>query len=71
MMRLSSCFCLAAASGVMTYVSLVEVLHESMAKFEEGYELSAHENVGDNGADVKARGSRHLSRNASSLTNSS
>jgi len=53
MMRLSSCFCLAAASGVMTYVSLVEVLHESMAKFEEGYELSAHENVDDNGAEMK------------------
>jgi len=44
MLRLSSCFCLAAASGVMAYVSLVEVLHESMANFEEGYRMRAEEN---------------------------
>lgn len=43
MMRLSSCFCLAAASGVMAYVSLVEVLHESFEKFGEGYEKLHHE----------------------------
>merc|ERR1712157_470324 len=34
-LRLVSCFCLATASGVMGYVSLVEVLHESIANYEE------------------------------------
>ena len=36
-MRLASCFCLAAASGVMCYVSLVEVFHESQSNFEAGF----------------------------------
>lgn len=34
-LRLSSCFCLATASGVMAYVSLVEVFGESRENFTE------------------------------------
>ena len=37
-LRLSSCFCLATASGVMAYVSLVEVFGESRANFTESLE---------------------------------
>ena len=48
MLRLASCFCLASASGVMAYVSLYEVLGESVANFEEGlmkkYEEGRHVN---------------------------
>ena len=36
MMRLASCFCLASASGVMAYVSLAEVLGESIENFKHG-----------------------------------
>ena len=36
-MRLTSCFCLASASGVMAFVSLVEVFHEAKEHFEEVY----------------------------------
>jgi len=39
-MRLASCFCLATASGVMAYVSLVEVFGEAKANFEESYPYS-------------------------------
>ena len=42
-LRLSSCFCLATASGVMAYVSLVEVFGESRANFTE----SLHETKGE------------------------
>lgn len=34
-MRQTSCFCLASASGVMAFVSLVEVFHEAKSHFEE------------------------------------
>ena len=48
MLRLASCFCLASASGVMAFVSLYEVLGESVANFEEGlmkkYEDGRHVN---------------------------
>ena len=36
-MRLASCFCLATASGVMAYVSLVEVFGEAKENFEHSF----------------------------------
>ena len=33
---MASCFCLASASGVMAYVSLAEVLGESIENFKHG-----------------------------------
>ena len=36
-MRLASCFCLSTASGVMAYVSLVEVFGEAKLNFEESF----------------------------------
>lgn len=36
-MRQTSCFCLASASGVMAFVSLVEVFHEAKSHFDEIY----------------------------------
>ena len=36
-LRLASCFCLACAAGVMTYVSLVEVFGESRTNFGESF----------------------------------
>ena len=36
-LRIPTCFCLATASGVMTYVSLVEVFGESKENFIEGF----------------------------------
>ena len=37
-LRLASCFCLATASGVMAYVSLVEVFGEAQDNFSEAFE---------------------------------
>jgi len=43
MMRMASCFCLASASGVMAYVSLAEVMGESIENFKHG--LAAEEKI--------------------------
>ena len=37
-MRLASCFCLATASGVMTYIALVRVLGEAQENFEKAFD---------------------------------
>ena len=42
-LRLSSCFCLATASGVMAYVSLVEVFAESKENFTDGLRSTYNE----------------------------
>ena len=43
-LRLASCFCLACAAGVMTYVSLVEVFGESRTNFGESFHAECFEN---------------------------
>lgn len=42
-LRLASCFCLACAAGVMTYVSLVEVFGESRTNFGESFHAECFE----------------------------
>jgi zinc transporter ZupT len=43
-LRLASCFCLACAAGVMTYVSLVEVFGESRTNFGESFHAECSDN---------------------------
>lgn len=44
-LRQCSCFCLASASGVMAYVSLVEVFQEGKASFKDAFDIMAKEHV--------------------------
>ena len=44
-LRQGSCFCLASASGVMAYVSLVEVFQEGKASFKDAFDIMAKEHV--------------------------
>ena len=48
-LRQCSCFCLASASGVMAYVSLVEVFQEGKASFKDAFDIMAKEHVENEG----------------------
>ena len=48
-LRQCSCFCLASASGVMAYVSLVEVFQEGKASFKDAFDIMAKDNVENEG----------------------
>ena len=54
-LRQCSCFCLASASGVMAYVSLVEVFQEGKASFKDAFDIMAKEHVENEGMISPAR----------------
>ena len=54
-LRQCSCFCLASASGVMAYVSLVEVFQEGKASFKDAFDIMAKEHVENEGMIFRLR----------------